>query len=224
MAKILVVEDEATTARMIKDCLESLSLTVDTVSDGAGGMAYLDQNVYDLVILDYNLPDATGVELCRNLREKGRQTPVLFLTGRSDMADKIAGFNAGADDYLTKPFHPDELTLRVRALLRRPRNESQEVIIVGDLEIDLAAGKASKAGVELKLRLKEFQVLAFLARNKGKYFTGEALLNRVWETDSEATEIAIRSCVSRLRRAIDSPGENTIIESERGRGYRLRAE
>ena len=221
MAKILLVEDDAGLCNMIVDWLSLEQHQVEVSFDGVDGLEKLVFFEYDAIILDWSLPGKDGIEVLYEFRNRGGLTPVLMLTGRNTILDKEAGLNTGADDYLTKPFHMKELSARLRALLRRPRTLVNEVLTVKGLRVDVASRKVSRDGREIKLLPTEFALLEFLMRHPGQVFSQEALLKRVWPSESEATAHALTSCVKRLRKAIDSPGEESLIANVYGVGYRL---
>ena len=221
MAKILFLEDEKALADIVLDVLSANDYMVDHVSLAADAKVRLRVYQYDLVILDVNLPDGNGVEVCRDFRSSGGLTPVLMLTGRNKVQEKALGLDAGADDYLTKPFHVDELSARVRALLRRPTGFVGSTLKFADLELNTSTHRVSKAGAEIQLLPKEFTLLEFLMKHTGQVFSAEALIERLWPTDSEASPDAIRIYITRLRNKIDTKGETSLISTMRGVGYRL---
>ena len=221
MAKILFLEDERALADIVLDVLTANDYMVDHVSLAADAKVRLRVYQYDLVILDVNLPDGNGVEVCREFRSGGGITPVLMLTGRNKIQEKALGLDAGADDYLTKPFHVDELSARVRALLRRPAAFVGSSLKFADLELDTRTHRVMKGGAEIQLLPKEFTLLEFLMKHTGQVFSAEALIERLWPTDSEASPDAIRIYITRLRNKIDTKGEQSLISTMRGVGYRL---
>lgn len=221
MAKILFLEDEKALADVVLDVLTAHDYMVDHVSLVADARVRLKVYQYDLVILDVNLPDGNGVDVCRDFRLSGGSTPVLMLTGRNKIQEKALGLDAGADDYLTKPFHVDELSARVRALLRRPNAFVGAVLKYEDLELNTGTHRVTKAGTEIQLLPKEFALLEFLMKHNGQVFSADALIERLWPTDSEASPDAIRIYITRLRNKIDSDGKQSLISTMRGVGYRL---
>lgn len=220
MAKILIVEDEQALSDMVADFLGDCGHTIEQVFTGSEALDRLRLYSYDLVIMDWELPGITGVTVTRQYRQSNGQTPVLFLTGKKELADKIEGFNTGADDYLTKPFQAPELQVRVQALLRRPKVLVADVIQYRHLEIDTASGKVFKKGTDVKVLPKEFALLTFLIKNRGHVFDHTALLDKVWSSESDATSEAIMTCVKRLRKKLDIEGEPSIITTVHGVGYR----
>lgn len=220
MAKILLVEDDTRLSEMVQDWLTHERHMVDIIAEGREGLDRLRAIRYDLVILDWELPGLTGIEICQEYRRTGGGTPILFLTGRTGIADKESGFNTGADDYLTKPFHSRELVSRVRALLRRPSEYLGNTIKVGCLELESQAYKVMKSGKQVQLAPREFALLEFLMRSPGVVFSAEALLERLWHTDSEASADTVRVCVKRLRSKL---GEPCPLQTVFRQGYKVEA-
>ncbi len=221
MAKVLIVEDDVALGKMVRDWLLMEHHKVEIVTDGADAKEMLKVYDYDIVILDWELPHVSGIEILKEFRSRGKSTPVLVLTGRSAIDDKETGFDAGADDYLTKPFHGKELTARLRALLRRPEGYVGDLLTFGNLTLDHANYEVKKDGEEIRLLPKEFALLEFLMRNPNRVFAAEALLNRVWVAESEATVDALTTCIKRLRKKIDVAGQESIIRTIHGVGYKL---
>ncbi len=224
MAKILVVEDDVDLAAMVVDWLKFEHYSVELVYSGTEGLDRLQSSEYDAIILDWELPGLTGIEICQQFRAEGGITPVVMLTGKDLVSDKLTGLDAGADDYLTKPFNMKELSARLRAVLRRPAGLLDNVLKVGQLELEPTKYLVRKAGVELQLLPKEFSLLEFFMRHPNQVFSADALIQRVWMSDSEATGDAIRTCLKRLRKKLDDNDDaNPIIQTVHGVGYRLRA-
>lgn len=221
MAKIFLLEDEKPLADIVMDLLTAQNHMVDWVNLVNDAKVRLKIYPYDLVILDVNLPDGNGMDVCRDFRGNGGTTPVLMLTGRNKVQEKAAGLDSGADDYLTKPFHMDELSARVRALLRRPSAFVGSVLKFDELELNTGTHRVTKAGQEIQLLPKEFSLLEFLMRHSGQVFSADALIERLWPTDSEASPDAIRIYITRLRNKIDTKGKPSLISTMRGVGYRL---
>lgn len=221
MAKILVVEDEKALRDVVVDYLSAQNYNVDQVADGKEAMDRLKFYAYDLVVLDWNLPQMEGPDICRHYRSNGGTTPILMLTGKREVDDKEVGLDAGADDYLTKPFHMKELGARVRALLRRPATVVSQELKVRDIVLDPVTHRVTKDGRDLDILPKEFALLEFLLRHPRQVFSSEALIERVWPTDSDASSGTIRTYVNRLRSKIDSPGTESLISTVHGIGYRL---
>jgi len=223
--RALVIEDERKLAFYIKKGLEEHHFAVDVAYNGEEGVCYADENEYDVVVLDLLLPKKDGMTVLRELREKGDPVPVLILTARDTVADKVTGLDAGADDYLTKPFSFLELLARVRALLRRGTVEPQVKLQVGDLVIDLTAHRASRAGKSLQLTNKEFALLEFLMRNSGRVLTRTAIAEHVWDYRFEDTlSNVIDVFVNRLRNKIDRDFTQKLIHTVKGVGYVMREE
>ena len=223
MAKVLIVEDDVSLGKMIRDWLLMEHHKVEIVTDGAEAQNMLKVYEYDILILDWELPHVSGIEILKDFRGRGGTTPVLVLTGKGEIDDKETGFDAGADDYLTKPFHGKELTARLRALLRRPEGYVGDLLKFAHLTLDQQNFQVMKNGEEIRLLPKEFALLEFLMRNPNRVFAAEALLNRVWVTESEATVDALTTCIKRLRKKIDVEGQPSIIRTIHGVGYRLEA-
>lgn len=221
MAKILLVEDDPALSEMVSDWLEAERHTIEAVKSFADAQHRLKMLEYDLVILDWQLPDGVGVDLLRGFRARNGQTPVLMLTGKKLIAEKEEGFEAGADDYLTKPFNIKELVARVKALLRRQAPYQGSVLTAGALTLDTAAHRVTKRGEEIRLLPKEFTLLEFFMRHPDQCFTGEALIQRLWSTDQDVSIDALRQSIKRLREKIDDEGGASCITNLRGVGYKL---
>lgn len=222
MAKIYIIEDDEELSETVKDCLVCERHVVEQAFAGMEGLDHLRFYQYDLIILDWDLPEITGLQVCTQFRARGGKTPILFLTGMRDITFKEAGFDAGCDDYLTKPFEMRELSVRVKALLRRPPPVGSGTILqVRHVILDPTTDKVTSGGKEVKLNAKEYALLEFLMRHPSKLFSGEALLDRVWKTSTDSSTEAITTVVSRLRKKLDVPGEPSIINTVRGMGYRL---
>jgi two-component system, OmpR family, manganese sensing response regulator len=223
MAKIFVIEDDPEISDNVKDWLQACeNHIVEVADDGADGLEHLRFYNYDLIILDWDLPHISGLQICNEFRSRGGNTPILFLTGKREMINKEAGFDAGADDYLTKPFNMRELAARVRALLRRPPSVMKSgVLECRHVKMDPNSADVTLNGAPVKLNAKEYALLEFLMRHPGQLFTAEALLDRVWKTDSESTTEAITTTIKRLRKKLDVEGKPSIITTVHGLGYRL---
>ena len=221
MAKILLVEDDQAVAEAIVDALEFESNVVEHVDCGLEASQRLKLYQYDLVVLDWDLPRKSGVEVCGEYRSGGGTLPILMLTGKSSVEDRVTGLDAGADDYLPKPFSMKELSARVRALLRRPEPMVSELVQLGPLQIDLKFHKVMRGQEELNLLAKEISLLEFLVRHRGQVFSVDDLLNKVWHSESDSSEDAVRQCVTRLRKKIDGEGENSLIVTVKGLGYKV---
>jgi two-component system OmpR family response regulator len=222
--RILVVEDEVKIASAIKRGLAMHGHAVDMVHDADTGYSYASDPDYDVIVLDRMLPGSMdGVELCRKLRSEGVNTPVLMLTARGTIGDKVEGLNSGADDYLVKPFSFDELTARVRALLRRPIVTTGTVLQVDNLELDPVGYRVKRAGQGLKLSHKEFQVLEYFMHHKGQIITKETLISHIWNEDADVLPNTVEVYIGYLRAKIDRPfpAEKPLLHTVRGFGYRL---
>ncbi|HEY9718309.1 MAG TPA: response regulator transcription factor [Trichormus sp.] len=222
MARILLADDDSMLCDMIADGLSLQGYTIDVVGDGNDAMAFVRSHTFDLLILDWGLPGMTGLEICRNFRQMGKAEPVLFLTGKTDISDKEQGLNSGADDYLTKPFDMRELIVRVRSLLRRPANYFNHLAKIGDVEIDLDARQLRQGEKSLHLQPRELALLEFFLRRPGQVLGSEALLSGVWGSDFDGSEVALRSCLAKLRKALASLGYDNVIETVHGFGYRFK--
>lgn len=221
MAKILYAEDDAQAASGVTKVLEHERHVVEHVDNGDEARDRLRTYQYDLIILDWQLPGTTGLDLCKGFRARGGQTPVLMLTGKQTIVDKEAGFGAGADDYLTKPFNLRELLVRVQALLRRPAVIASEVLQAGGISLDVKAFRVSKDGHDVHIMPRDFAVLQYLMRHENQVLSSEQLLNAVWPNDSEATSDALRQCIRRLRSKLDVDGKPSVISTLPGAGYRF---
>ncbi|HEY9715595.1 MAG TPA: response regulator transcription factor [Chroococcales cyanobacterium] len=221
MANVLTVDDDLQLCNSLNEWLEAESHQVTTCHSGFAGKEKLASEKFDLVILDLGLPDIDGVEVCKWFRDKGGITPVVMLTGRTDLQEKENGLDSGADDYLTKPFDKRELLARVRALLRRPQTILANEIEVGDLRLDARSRTVRKAGMLLDLSNNEFALLEFLMRNANRVFDAKSILNHVWTAQSDVAPEAVRTTMKRLRKQIDDPDKPSRIENIYGVGYKL---
>jgi len=221
MSKILLVDDDVVLAQLVVDSLEHFNYTIEHVTEGNEGYDRLRLYQYDLAILDINLPGMDGVQICRKHRDNGGLTPILMLTGRGAIEERTTGLDSGADDYLTKPFAVPELVSRVRALLRRPRAFQSEVIEKNGLRLDMTKAEVTKLGEPLKLLPKELALLTFFMRNPNRVFSASELLDSVWSSESEATEVAVSQCILRLRKKIDDESTPSKIATLKGIGYKF---
>jgi len=219
--RILVVEDDARVASFIRRGLREEHYTVDIAKDGEQALFLGQTNDYDLLILDLMLPKRDGMQVLKMLRQERVTVPVLVLTAKDDMQDKVRGLDAGADDYLTKPFGFDELLARVRALLRRRGDMVPTVLKVGDLELDTLRHRATRAGRALDLTSREYALLEFLLRHVNEVVTRTMLSEHVWEHDFDPLSNVIDVHIARLRRKIDEGFEQPLLHTVRGRGYLL---
>jgi DNA-binding response OmpR family regulator len=221
--RILVVEDTKPLAQAIAQGLAEEGFSVDVAADGEEGLHLATEIAYDAVVLDRMLPRLDGLSMLRQLRERGRRTPVLVLTALGELHDRIAGLDGGADDYLVKPFAFDELLARVRALLRRSRGQARNQISLGRLELDLAARAAAVDGRPLDLTAREFALLELLALEPGRTFSRTAIAEKLYDDASDLDSNVIDVFVARLRRKLDAaglPGAD-LVRTQRGAGYRL---
>ena len=222
MAKILVVEDDLSVAQLIQFTLESERYVIDHYTTCADATHSLKVADYDILILDWSLPDGTGIELCKQYRTLGGNKPILMLTARESSRDKVTGLTAGADDYVVKPFDPDELIARIKALLRRPAVLSQSILKVGTLELDTTSFAVKTSGQAIQLLPKEFAILQLLMENPGKYFTADSILARIWRSDLPVSSDSVRTHIKTLRKKLGDASGDTILENSRGLGYRIR--
>lgn len=221
MAKVLLVEDDEELSEVLSHTLVSRGFTVQTARNGQAALDLLRVAQYDVIVLDWMMPGLSGIDVCQRLRSAGNRTPILMLTARTSSEDTEHGLDAGADDYLTKPFENKVLAARLRALLRRPPTCLAPVLKVADLTWDPVTGTATLAGTELRLRPMVAKLLEFFMRHPDQFFTPEALLERVWHDDSVAGLSTVRAHIKLLRRSIDTPNRRSLIQTERTRGYKL---
>lgn len=220
--KILVIEDDATTGGYIAKGLREEGHAVDLIAEGREGLLTATAGSYDVLIVDRMLPEVDGLTLIKTLRGAGNATPVLFLTAMGSVEDRIAGLNAGADDYLVKPFAFGEMSARVAALGRRPQpTELETQLSAGDLTLDLLTRKVTRGGQEIDLLPREFALLEFLLRRKGRVQTRTMLLEGVWDLSFDPMTNVVETHISRLRAKVDKPFPNEIIRTVRGAGYRI---
>jgi two-component system, OmpR family, alkaline phosphatase synthesis response regulator PhoP len=222
-SRILLVEDEPGLALTISDLLAAEGYQVESAADGPSGLAHALGKPFDLVILDVMLPGKNGFEICRELRQKGRNCAILMLTARSQVADRVAGLKLGADDYLTKPFEPPELVARIEALLRRVHREKAGAFFrFGNVEVDFEKGDVRKLGMPVNLAGKELHLLRYLVDRRGKVVSREELLEAVWEYQPGVSSRTIDVHVAWLRQKLeDSPQNPRHIHTVRGVGYRF---
>jgi len=215
--RILVVEDDEDLSRQLKQMLKDAGYAVDVANDGEEGHYLGDTEPYDAVVLDLGLPLIDGVSVLQKWRTDGKTFPVLILTARDQWSEKVAGFDAGADDYLTKPFHTEELMARLRALMRRASGHSTDTIEIGDLTVDNRAARAFVDGMAIKLTSHEFRLLSYMASHKGRVISRTELVEHIYDQDFDRDSNTIEVFVGRLRRKIGTER----IETVRGLGYRL---
>jgi DNA-binding response OmpR family regulator len=222
--QILVIEDEPKVGKALQEGLQAEDYDVTLAPTGEEGFFLASSQLFDLVVLDLLLPGRDGLEVLSALRKKGIRIPVLVLTAKDAIEDRVAGLDAGADDYLVKPFAFPELSARIRALLRRGKPESSEPVRVDTLEIDLKARAVSRDGQKIDLTVREFDLLEFLVRNSGRVVSREMLAREVWKETSRATPIdnVIDVHIARLRRKIDDPFKRKLVHTVRGVGFTVR--
>ena len=219
--RLLVVEDNPKMAGLLRQGFAELGYAVDTVDRGRDAEEQAASRLYDAIILDVMLPDQDGVQVCRNLRRRGLHTPILMLTALSSTGDKVTALDAGADDYLTKPFELDELRARLRALLRRGQAQEGAMLRVEDIEMDLLSHKVTRGGQRIRLSNREFALLEYFLRNPGRILTRMDIAEHVWETEFSGESNVIDVYVGILRRKIDRDFEPKLIHTVVGRGYRM---
>jgi DNA-binding response OmpR family regulator len=219
--RVLLIEDDRKAARLLSKGLQEEGFVVDVAPTGEGGEEQAALNEYDLVILDWLLPGRDGLAVCRALRASGNSTPILMLTARDSVADRVSGLGTGADDYLTKPFAFDELLARIRALLRRTRTAQPVVLKVADLTLDPVTRRVARGSLAITLTPKEYAILEVLMRNLGQVVSRTRLAERVWDEASEVLDNLVDAHVSHLRKKIDREAGVPLIQTIRGVGYRL---
>ena len=222
--RILVVEDDGKAARFLKQGLEEEGHTVDVAEDGESGARHGHASPYDLIVLDVQLPGLNGLELARDLRRSGVDTPILMLTARDATQDVVRGLDAGADDYLTKPFAFDELLARVRALTRRQTGGSTSVLRYDDLEMDRLRRTVRRRGRPVELSPREFRLLEFLLLHPEQVVARTRLLQAVWDMDFDPETNVVEAHISNLRRKLEDGGRPRLVQTVRGAGYSLRSE
>lgn len=220
--RVLVVEDETRMAALLKRGLETEGYAVDVTADGTDGLWMGSENDYDAIVLDGMLPSLDGFEVCSQLRARARWSPVLILTARDGVTDRIRGLDAGADDYVTKPFAFGELAARLRALVRRGAVERPVVLCVGDLVLDPATRTVTRAGEAVELTAKELSLLELLMRHPGEVLSRTRILEHVWDFAYDPNSNVVDQYIAYLRRKLDKPYGRDDIETVRGAGYRLR--
>ncbi|QEM67757.1 response regulator transcription factor [Geobacter sp. FeAm09] len=224
--RILVVEDEIKVAEALRKGLEAEHYEVTVAYSGEDGFFQLNAGTYDLVLLDLMLPGRDGLEILTTLRKRGFATPVLILTARDTVENRVQGLDSGADDYLVKPFAFPELLARIRLLLRRGKNEQPLFLAVGDLAMDLVARRVTRHGAAIDLTVREYELLEYLMRNKGRIVSREMLAQDVWRVKERSTPIdnVIDVHIARLRRKLDGPFERKLLKTVRGIGFVMEEE
>lgn len=219
--RLLIAEDELDLAEALTVFFEKNQFTVDTVNDGMSAYDYATMGEYDAIILDVMMPKMNGIEVLRHLREENISTPVMMLTAKAQKDDRVEGFDAGADDYLPKPFAPDELLSRVRAMLRRGGGYKPTVITFKDITLDCSGAVLSCRGKSAHLSKKEFQIMELFMRSPGIVFSAEKIMERVWEWDSDAEINVVWVNISNIRKKLFNIGSQVEIRANRGLGYIL---
>ena len=217
--RILIVEDEKKVAAFIKKGLEEETYAVDIATDGEEGLYLGEQNQYDLIILDLMLPKINGLDILSRLRSQKIDTPILLLTAKDSVEDKVEGLNQGADDYLTKPFAFSELLARVRVLLRRGKAEVKTTLMISDLTLDLVSHKVNRGGDEIELTGKEYGLLEYFMRNQEKVLTRTMIAEHVWDYNFDTFTNVIDVYINHLRKKIDKGRELKLLHTLRGVGY-----
>ena len=219
--RILIVEDDHKIANAIKKGLEQESFACDVAFDGKEGMGQALTIDYDLIILDRMLPETDGLNICKALRDQGKHTPILILTAKDKIEDRVEGFDCGADDYLIKPFAFEELLARIRALLRRPESRLDDVFKVDDLTLNVRTFEVQRAGQKIDLSNKEFALLEYLMRNPGRILSKDNIISHVWDFDADILPNTVEVFIKSLRKKIDEPFTKPLIYTVRGFGYQL---
>jgi len=221
--RVLIVEDDHKIANALRKGLEQESFAVDVSYDGKDGLGSALSIAYDLIILDRMLPEIDGIHICEALRKEKKNTPVLILTAKDKIADRVEGLNAGADDYLVKPFAFEELLARVRALLRRPAEVKENILEVSDLTLNNVTYEVKRGSVAIALSSKEFALLEYLMRNHGRILTKDSIISHVWDYDADILYNTVEVYIGYLRNKIDKPfpKKAQLIQTVRGFGYKM---
>jgi len=219
--RILIVEDDRKVGAFLQKGLREEQYAVDVCRDGEEAVEWASISSYDVIVLDIMLPKKDGFAVCRELRQKGVLTPILMLTAKDSVEDKVSGLTEGADDYLTKPFSFEELLARIKALLRRTQDYKTKALRVGDLELDPIKRQATRAGKQIPLSGKEYALLEYLMRNKGRVVTESMIVEHVWDMNYEGTSNIVNVYINYLRKKIDSEFEVKLVRTIRGHGYTI---
>ncbi len=219
--RVLLVEDDKELSSLVEKLLTDENYVVDTAFDGEVGEEKALANEYDAIILDLTLPKKDGLEVCKSLRAEGAKTPILMLTGRATISEKVTGLDSGADDYLVKPFGAKELYARLRAVMRRPAKVLPKELVVGPLELDPSTHEVKRDGQLIDLMPKEYSLLEFLMRNPGQVCTREELLNHVWGVYSNNSSNRLEVYIRYLRNKVDLDFDEDLIKTVRGTGYKI---
>lgn len=221
--RILVVEDEKGISDFLKISFEAECFAVDVAEDGERGLALAKANSYDVIVLDNMMPKKTGLEVCKELRKEGNPVPIIMLSVKSETMTKIDLLNAGADDYLTKPFSFFELLARVRALLRRPKKIENDVIQIDDLVVDIKKHLVKRGDEFIHITRKEFTLLEYLVKNQGTVLSRGMIMDHVWDTNTDPFSNTVESHILNLRKKIDVEGKTKLIKTISGKGYKIDA-
>ena len=219
--RVLVVEDDPRLAALLARWLRENAWAVDHAIDGDAALYHASITAYDVIMLDVMLPQRSGLEVCAELRKRGLRTPILMLTARDTLGDRVAGLDTGADDYLTKPFELQELLARLRALTRRGPALAPSVLTIADLVVETASQRATRGGRELSLTTKEYALLEYLARNAGRVIGRAELSEHVWDQNHDPASNALEVYINRVRKKVDGAGGPPLIHTRRGAGYML---
>ena len=220
--RILIAEDELGIASFVKQGLEEEGFTVDVAVEGKKGLEYAISGIYDLLLLDWMLPSHSGIEICREVRKKFPEIPIIFLTAKDTVDETIFALKSGANDYIKKPFHFAELLERIRVQLRSLSQDEEHIFKVGNLQLDSSAYKVFKGGQEVHLTQKEFALLEFLLRNRGKVCHRKQIIKRVWDIHFEYNTAVIDVYINALRKKLDLGDADSYIQTIRGLGYTIR--
>ncbi len=218
--KLLIIEDDSSIRNVLQMSLKSMNFIVDSAEDGDQGSYLARTNNYDLIVLDNILPKKLGKQVCKEIREAGKNTPIILLSMKSDVLEKVAVLDAGADDYMTKPFSFEELLARIRALTRRPNNVSEKIFNIKDIELNTDRHVVLKSGKEIELTKKEFTLLEYLLKNKEKVVSRGQIMEHVWDINADPFSNTIESHIVNLRKKIGDPNKK-IIKNIPGRGYKI---
>jgi len=220
--RILLVEDEKRIAGFVRQALQEQGFTVDVTGDGDEGYDLATTQSYDVIVLDIMLPGRDGLSILRSLRQRRNAVPVILLTARSELDERLEGLGLGADDYVTKPFYVEELVARIHAVTRRAAGQPLSVLQVGDLTVDLVQRAVRRGSQSIELTAREFNLLAYLMRSPGRVFPRSQILEHVWGYDFDPQSNLVDVYVQRLRRKLQTPGSPELIETVRGVGYRIK--
>jgi two-component system copper resistance phosphate regulon response regulator CusR len=222
--RILLAEDDARLHDLLARALRERAFAVDVVTDGDAALIEAAVNEYDAIVLDVMLPRRSGMDVCRELRRRGRRTPILMLTARDTLADRVAGLDSGADDYVVKPFELDELLARLRAIMRRGPAIQDERIQVADLVVDTRSQQVTRNGLPLGLTTREYTLLEYLARHSGRVVGRAELTEHVWDANHDPASNALEVYVGRVRKKLEQHGQQPLLHTRRGAGYLLSAD